>query len=37
MVQNEVLLAELEVRFDASEAQAGGCDHCNEGHPAPLD
>ena len=31
MVQNEVLLAELEVRLDASEAQAEWCD------PAPLD
>lgn len=37
MVQNEVLFAELDVRLDASEVQAEWCDHCNQGHPSPLD
>jgi hypothetical protein len=37
MGQNETLSAELEARLDASEAQAEWCDHCNQGHPNPLD
>jgi len=37
MTQNENIYAELEIRLDASEAQAEWCDHCNQGHPAPLD
>ncbi len=37
MAQNEAIFAELDARLDVSEAQAEWCDHCNEGHPAPLD
>ncbi len=37
MVQNESIYAELDARLDVSEARAEWCDHCNEGHPAPLD
>lgn len=37
MAQNENLYLELEVRLDVSEAHAEWCDHCNQGHPAPLD
>lgn len=37
MAQNKAIFAELDARLDVSEAQAEWCDHCNEGHPAPLD
>jgi len=37
MALNEMLYEELNNRLDISEANAEWCDHCNEGHPAPLD
>lgn len=37
MVQNESIYAELDARLDVSEARVEWCDHCNQGHPAPLD
>ncbi len=37
MLQNESIYAELEARLDVRETRPEWCDHCNEGHPAPLD
>lgn len=37
MSQDSSIYEELDVRLDVNEAQAEWCDHCNEGHPAPLD
>ena len=37
MTQNENLYNELDSRLDITEANAEWCDHCSQGHPAPLD
>lgn len=37
MAQNESLYNELDGRVDITEASAEWCDHCGQGHPAPLD
>lgn len=37
MAQNESLYNELDARLDITEANAEWCDHCSQGHPAPLD
>ena len=37
MAHNENLYNELDARLDITEANAEWCDHCSQGHPAPLD